>query len=77
MKRPIILQGEPFDWAAGATAMSNAVNEGTEGTQVNWRAAFSADPGVVKCFDCGVFLWREGEKIECPDCHAIIELALT
>jgi hypothetical protein len=65
MRRPTILQGEPFDWAAGAEAARNIVGDDGE---VNWMAAASADPGVVKCPGCGEHLWREGERVRCPVC---------
>ena len=48
--------------------MLNVVDE--DGN-VNWRAAFSADPGVIECPGCGIFLWREGTKVECPDCGEV------
>jgi len=71
MKRPIILQGEPFDWQAGGQAMESAVGESG---QVNWRAAAMADPGVMRCPDCNVWLWREGQKVECPHCHTTFDV---
>jgi len=66
MKSAIILEGKPFDWEAAKSAMENAVGEDGE---PNWRAAMAADPGLMKCPNCGVYLWREGEFVECPDCH--------
>jgi len=65
MKSPIILKGKAFDWEAAAPKASNAVDDKGE---VNWRNAMAADPGVMKCPNCGIFLWREGELVECPDC---------
>lgn len=44
MQRPIILEGQPFDWAEGEKNMLKVVDENGE---LNWRAAFSADPGVL------------------------------
>jgi len=66
MKNAIILRGKPFDWEAAKPAAQNVVDE--EG-EVNWRNAMNADPGVMKCPNCDVLLWREGEFVECPDCH--------
>lgn len=65
MKHPIILRGRPFDWEEGARYASQVQND--DGT-INWRAAFSADPGVHQCPACGLFMWREGEVVMCPDC---------
>ena len=64
MKSPIILEGEPFDWEAGATAADKVMN----GQVINWGAAMAADPGIMACPGCGVFLWREGVRVKCPDC---------
>jgi len=65
VKNAIILKGKPFDWEAAKSSMENAVSE--DGTP-NFLAAMGADPGVMKCPNCGIFLWREGEFVECPDC---------
>lgn len=67
MKNPIILSGKPFDWEFG-DKMQEKVAEAAEQGEVNWGAAFFADPGVMKCPGCGVHLWREGERVRCPDC---------
>lgn len=68
MQRPIILDGKPFDWKEGEKNMLNAVDEAGE---VNWLAAMSADPGVMQCPSCLGWLWREGSKVQCPDCGEI------
>lgn len=65
MKSPIILEGEPFDWEAGKQAMENLTYENGE---VNWWAAFNADPGCMKCPGCEEYLWREGTLVRCPHC---------
>lgn len=65
MKRPIILEGEPFDWNAGAEAAGRIVNERG---YINWKAAMAADPGVMRCPGCALWLWREGERVGCPEC---------
>ena len=70
MKRPIILSGNPFDWEQGQKAMLNAVDDKGE---VDWRNAFAADPGVMRCPGCQIWLWNEGEEVECPDCHTVFE----
>ncbi len=65
--RPVILEGEHFDWEDGAAHAANAVGDDGE---VNWRSASYADPGVVACPECGVFHWREGTRVRCAmdDC---------
>ena len=35
----------------------------------NWRAAFSADPGVCSCPCCGAMYWAWGRVQECRACH--------
>jgi predicted RNA-binding Zn-ribbon protein involved in translation (DUF1610 family) len=65
MKSPIIHTGKPFDWDRGNEAVEHLAND--DGS-VNWRAAFSADPGVMSCPNCAVHLWREGTDVECPEC---------
>jgi Zn finger protein HypA/HybF involved in hydrogenase expression len=65
MKRPIILQGESFDWEKGQEYATHAVDE--EGN-VNWGAAMFADPGVMQCPACNAYLWKEGKRVCCPDC---------
>ncbi|RJP53599.1 MAG: hypothetical protein C4583_04235 [Anaerolineaceae bacterium] len=69
MQRPIIIEGQPFDWKDGEKNMLNAVDENGE---VNWFAAMNADPGVMRCPKCQEWLWREGIKVKCPTCGEII-----
>ena len=65
MNRPIILEGDPFDWEAGGKALLNAVDK--KG-RVNWWNAMSSDPGVMICPYCGSHLWHEGLRVRCPHC---------
>lgn len=65
MKRPIILDGAPFDWDEGARYGQNAVDDAGN---VNWMAAMFADPGVMTCPGCGEHLWNEGDRVRCPHC---------
>ena len=65
MRSPKIIEGEPFDWEAANEAMDNVQRE--DGS-VNWRAAFSADPGCTECPTCETFFWREGKVVECLEC---------
>jgi Zn finger protein HypA/HybF involved in hydrogenase expression len=73
MQRPIILEGKPFDWDEGGKNMLNAVDK--DGN-VNWRAAMSADPGVMRCPSCDEYLWKEGKKVKCPKCSLIFEVLI-
>lgn len=66
MKRPIILEGKPFDWDEGKRYGAQAVDD--DGN-VNWMAAMFADPGVMACPGCGEHLWNEGMTAKCPDCE--------
>jgi hypothetical protein len=38
--------------------------------EVNWGAAFRADPGCKKCPECNGYFWNEAAVMECPDCAA-------
>ncbi len=72
MKSPIILEGVPFPWNE-PNPYGAVVNDAGK---VNWAAAASADPGVMKCPGCGVYLWNEGIQVRCPDClHEFITSA--
>lgn len=64
MKSPIIIEGQVFPWSE-----PNPAGEvvGADG-EVNWRAAAFADPGVMQCPKCSVYLWQEGLRVRCPDC---------
>lgn len=65
MKHPIIIEGNAFDFEAASEAASQAVdNDGN----VCWGAAMFADPGVMTCPSCGLYLWNEGDVVRCPDC---------
>lgn len=65
MKRAKIIEGLPFDWERGADAMRKSVYPDGE---VNWKAAFSADPGVMSCPFCDETMWHEGVVVECVTC---------
>ena len=68
MERPIIIEGEEFDWDAGSKAMTSVINHDGE---INWRAAAAADPGVTSCPNCKEYYWREGSKVKCKKCGCI------
>lgn len=64
MKHARLVSGE-YANAWNEQAMDNVVNDAGE---VNWRAAFFADPGVKKCPGCGEFFWDEASVMECTSC---------
>jgi hypothetical protein len=63
MKSPIILEGEPFPWDE-----PNPFGKPTEDNPLMWAAAAWADPGVMSCPKCSVYLWNEGLRVCCPEC---------
>lgn len=62
---PVIIEGEPFPWHEPNPAGEVVGPDG----EVNWMAAAYADPGVMKCPNCGVYLWQEGTVVQCPKCE--------
>jgi len=64
MKSAKVLEGS-FDWERAKVAFDNVVDDGGN---INWGAAFAADPGVCKCPKCNEYYWREGTKLECTKC---------
>lgn len=64
MKSPIIIEGKAFPWNE-PNPHGEVIDEAGE---VNWGAAFFADPGVMSCPGCHVYLWREGAHVRCPEC---------
>lgn len=58
-----ILGKVTFDWEAGAEAAKRVQRD--DGS-INWRAALSADPGVVRCNKCERYLWNESDTLQCP-----------
>lgn len=61
MKHARLISGE-YANAWNKAAMDNVVDAQGE---VNWGAAFRADPGVKKCPGCGEFYWDEADVMEC------------
>lgn len=68
LRRPIILTGEPFNWEQAATLLDEALSVDGE---IDWQKAMAADPGVMRCPHCQVFLWKEGTEVACPVCGFI------
>lgn len=64
MKTPIIIEGCAFPWKEPNPHGEVVDADG----EVNWAAAAFADPGVMTCPACGVYLWNEGLRVRCPDC---------
>lgn len=63
MRHAKLISGE-FDLSYCKEAAENVVDD--DGN-VNWGAAFRADPGVKKC-PCGAYYWNEAKVMECLDC---------
>lgn len=61
----IVLEGDRFDWEDGHKWQSKVVDEDGE---INWRAAFFADPGCVSCPACNAYHWAEGTRQRCSQC---------
>jgi hypothetical protein len=59
------LISEPYAGVWNETAMDNVVDAAGE---VNWKAAFYADPGVKKCPGCDEYYWDEASVMECTVC---------
>ena len=73
IKDPIVVDPPGFDCAAGWKECGEYVekcgglvrNDG----ELNWRAAFGADPGCCTCPACHQSFWSWGRLIECTECH--------
>lgn len=65
LRTPIIIEGRGFDWDDGKKWASQVQDSDGE---INWKAAFFADPGVAQCPYCSVYYWNEGEFVQCLDC---------
>lgn len=64
MRHARIISGA-YEDAFSKEAQDNIVD--AEGN-VNWRAAFAADPGMTKCPACKAYYWNEAAVLECLDC---------
>ncbi len=61
MKHARLISGEDQN-AWNKEAADNVIDADGE---VNWRAAFFADPGCRKCPGCGEYYWDEADVMEC------------
>lgn len=72
---PIVLEPKGFDCAAGWKSCKDEVDRCggivDEDGEPNWRAAFSADPGVCHCPKCKAYYWAWGTLIQCRECDFI------
>lgn len=72
MRDPKIIDPPGFDPKAGWQECREYVDKcgglTHEDGEVNWRAAFGADPGCCSCPNCGEMYWSWGRIIECLDC---------
>jgi len=72
MMDPIVIDPPDFDQHAAWKECHDAVEkcggiQDADG-EVNWRAAFSADPGVCSCPACGESYWCWGRRQRCRKC---------
>lgn len=71
MKDPIVIDPPGFDQSAAWKECSDEVDRcgGLERDgEVNWRAAFSADPGICSCPSCHTSFWAWGSVQKCTEC---------
>jgi hypothetical protein len=69
MEEPIVIDPPGFDlataWESCREDRENVVD--AEG-EVNWGAAFGADPGVTSCPACQTYHWAWGRRQRCTKC---------
>jgi len=73
MKDPIILEGPPIDWGHHREQSQRVMDPSGE---INWGAAFGADPGVMSCPHCKTHLWQGGYRVKCPECSTEFDTPL-
>lgn len=70
---PIVIDPPGFDPNAGWKEHSDYVEQcgglTHEDGDVNWRAAFGADPGICSCPACHTMYWAFGRKQRCRACN--------
>jgi len=66
MKHATIISGA-YD---NSDCKEHAANVVDDNGNINWGAAFRADPGVRKCHGCSTYYWNEAKVMECPDCKS-------
>lgn len=69
LKDPIVIDPPGFDLASGWAECNEASKHLTHPDgETNWKAAFSADPGVCICPNCHEYFWAWGRTIQCTEC---------
>lgn len=72
---PIVIKPEGFDvkaaWAECNQEVKDRGGMVTDDGEVNWGAAFSADPGCVSCPNCNQSYWAWGQVIKCSECEFV------
>ena len=58
----------PEEWNKCAEFVEQCGGVTAPDGEVNWRAAFGADPGVCTCPACGVYYWSFGNRQRCAKC---------
>ena len=69
---PIVIDPPNFnierEWAQHQKWVEEAGGLTHEDGEVNWRAAFSADPGICSCPACQQMYWAFGRRQRCAKC---------
>lgn len=72
MKDTIVIDPPGFSQRGAWQECSEYVEEcgglANDEGEVNWRAAFGADPGCCSCPSCGTYYWAWGRVQKCVDC---------
>lgn len=72
MKEPIVIDPPNFNiqaaWQECREYVDKCGGMTHEDGDVNWRAAFGADPGVCSCPACHQMYWAWGKQQRCVDC---------
>ena len=72
MDNPIVIDPPNFDVGAGWKECRDYVDQcgGIQHAdgEVNWRAAFGADPGCCSCPACNTYYWAFGRRQRCRQC---------
>ena len=70
---PIVIDPPGFNpkdgWAECSEYVEKCGGLTDDDGEVNWRAAFGADPGICSCPNCHQAFWAWGRKVECTECH--------
>lgn len=72
---PIVIKPVGFDvkaaWGECHKSVEDQGGLTYEDGEVNWGAAFSADPGLCSCPNCDQSYWQWGDVIKCSECEFV------